>query len=74
MVRVVLVVPVVLVELDVLEVLVELDELVELEVPVLRVLRSTSVRSWAALRTDTPDELATLVTRLLNELSGCATA
>lgn len=40
---------------------------VRAEVPA---LFSTSVRSWAAFRTDTPEALAALVTRRSKELSG----
>lgn len=57
---------------------VEVVDVVAVAVPDVRAevpaLFSTSVRSWAAFRTDTPEALAALVTRRSKELSGCATA
>lgn len=57
---------------------VEVVDVVAVAVPDVRAevpaLFSTSVRSWAAFRTDTPEALAVLVTRRSKELSGCATA
>ena len=58
----------------------EVDEVVAevavvpLEVRVVPERLSTSVRNCSALRTDTPEALAVLVTRRSKELSGCATA